>query len=111
MPDSLALVATREQMSIDLDAEVAAILRADAAEAHLSEGEIVDRAIRANELRSQIARVREQRPRRGPGDRARARGAAGRPGRVPQSGLMRVVADANVLVSRGLARSPQHHRC
>ena len=55
--DSLAVVATREQMSIDLDAEVAAILRAHAAEAHLSEGEIVDRAIRAYDLRALIARI------------------------------------------------------
>jgi len=31
-------------MSVDLDAEVAAILRAHAAEAHLSEGEIVERS-------------------------------------------------------------------
>ena len=47
-------------MSIDLDAEVAAILRAHAAGARLSEGEIVDRAIRAYDLRSLIARVRER---------------------------------------------------
>jgi hypothetical protein len=53
-------------MSIDLGAEVAAILRAHAAEARLSEGEIVDRAIRAYDLRSLIARFRE-RPRRAAG--------------------------------------------
>lgn len=47
-------------MSIDLDAEVAAILRAHAAEAHLSEGEIIDRAIRAYDLRALIARVRDR---------------------------------------------------
>jgi hypothetical protein len=58
--DSLALVATREHVSIDLDPEVAAILCAHAAEAHLTEGEIVDRAIRAYDLRSLIARVRER---------------------------------------------------
>jgi hypothetical protein len=50
----------REHMSIDLDAEVAAILRAHAAEAHLSEGEIVDGAVRAYDLRSLIARVGER---------------------------------------------------
>jgi hypothetical protein len=50
----------REHMSINLDAEVAAILRAHAAEAHLSEGEIVDRAIRAYDLRALIARIRER---------------------------------------------------
>jgi len=58
--DSLAAVAARERMSIDLDAEVAAILRAHAADAHLSEGEIVDRAIRAYDLRLLIARIRER---------------------------------------------------
>jgi hypothetical protein len=47
-------------VSIDLDAEVAAILRAHAAEAHLSEGEIVDRAIRAYDLRSLLAQIRER---------------------------------------------------
>ena len=47
-------------MNIDLDVEVAAILRAHAAEVGLSEGEIVDRAIRAYDLRSLIARLRER---------------------------------------------------
>jgi hypothetical protein len=47
-------------VNVDLDAEVASILRAHAAEAHLSEGEIIDRAIRAYDLRSLIARIRER---------------------------------------------------
>ena len=47
-------------MNIDLDAEVASILRTHAAEAHVSEGEIVDRAIRAYDLRSLVARIRER---------------------------------------------------
>jgi hypothetical protein len=47
-------------VSIDLDAEVAGILRAHAAEAHVSEGEIVDRAIRAYDQRVLIARIRER---------------------------------------------------
>lgn len=47
-------------MSIDLDADVAAILRAHAAEAHLTEGEIIDRAIRAYDLRSLLAQIRER---------------------------------------------------
>jgi hypothetical protein len=51
-------MAARQQPSIDLDAEVAAILRAHAAETHLSEGEIIDRAIRANDLRSLLAQIR-----------------------------------------------------
>ena len=55
---SLGCVAARQHVSIDLDAEVAAILRAHAAEAHVSEGEIIDRAIRAYDLRSLITRIR-----------------------------------------------------
>jgi hypothetical protein len=51
---------TREQVSVDLDAEVAAILRAHAGEAQLTGGDIVDRAIRAYELCSLIARIRER---------------------------------------------------
>jgi hypothetical protein len=57
--DSLDRVA-RQHVSIDLDAEVAAILRAHAADAHVSEGEIVDRAIRAYDLRSLLAQIRER---------------------------------------------------
>jgi hypothetical protein len=53
-------VAARQQVNIDLDAEVASILRSHAAEAHVSEGEIVDRAIRAYDLRSLIARIRQR---------------------------------------------------
>lgn len=57
--DSLACVAARQRVNIDLDVEVASILRAHATEAHVSEGEIVDRAIRAYDLRSLVARVRK----------------------------------------------------
>jgi hypothetical protein len=53
-------MAARQQLSMDLDAEVAAILRAHAAETHLSEGEIIDRAIRAYDLRSLLAQIRER---------------------------------------------------
>jgi hypothetical protein len=53
-------VAARQQVNIDLDAEVASILRSHAADAHVSEGEIVDRAIRAYDLRSLIARIRQR---------------------------------------------------
>jgi hypothetical protein len=58
--DSLAVMSARQHVNIDLDAEVASILRAHAAEAHVSEGEIVDRAVRAYDLRSLIARIRER---------------------------------------------------
>ena len=59
-PIAFDLMAARQQLSIDLDAEVAAILRAHAAETHLSEGEIIDRAIRAYDLRSLLAQIRER---------------------------------------------------
>jgi hypothetical protein len=58
--DSLDRMAARQHVSIDLDADVAAILRAHAAEAHLSEGEIIDRAIRAYDLRALLAQIRER---------------------------------------------------
>ncbi|MDQ6774937.1 MAG: hypothetical protein M3071_01670 [Actinomycetota bacterium] len=38
-------MSARQHVNIDLDAEVASILRAHAAEADLSEGEIIDRAL------------------------------------------------------------------
>ena len=53
-------VAARQHVSIDLDADVAAILRAHAEQAHLSEGEIVDRAIRAYDIRALLAQIRER---------------------------------------------------
>jgi ribbon-helix-helix CopG family protein len=43
---------TRERVSVELDTEVAAILRKHAAEAHATEGEIIDRAVRAYDVRS-----------------------------------------------------------
>ena len=52
------MAAARQPVSVDLDAEVVSILRSHAAEAHVSEGEIVDRAIRAYDLRSLVARIR-----------------------------------------------------
>jgi hypothetical protein len=53
-------MATRERVNVELDAEVAAILRKHAAEAHVSEGEILDRAIRAFDLRALLARLQVQ---------------------------------------------------
>jgi hypothetical protein len=50
-------MATRERVSVDLDADVAAILRKHAAEAHVSEGEILDRAVRAYDLRALLAHL------------------------------------------------------
>ena len=53
-------MATRERVNVDLDAEVAAILRKHAAEAHVSEGEILDRAVRAYDLRALLSRLQSQ---------------------------------------------------
>jgi hypothetical protein len=55
---SLRGVAARERMSVELDGEVASLLRTYAAQAKVSEGEVVDRAVRAYDLRSLLARVR-----------------------------------------------------
>ncbi|HTX11810.1 MAG TPA: hypothetical protein VME22_24525 [Solirubrobacteraceae bacterium] len=50
-------MASRERVSVDLDTEVAAILRKHAAEAHATEGEIIDRALRAYDLRALLRRL------------------------------------------------------
>jgi hypothetical protein len=52
--------APRQRVSVDVDAEVMSILRSHATEAHVSEGEIIDRAIRAYDLRSLLGRVRNR---------------------------------------------------
>lgn len=56
-PRYALLMATRERVNVDLDVEVAAILRKHAAELHVSEGEILDRALRAYDLRALLARL------------------------------------------------------
>lgn len=53
-------VAEREILPIELDAEVASQLREQAAEANLTESEIVERALRAADLRSLVARIRSR---------------------------------------------------
>ena len=50
----------RQRVILDLDQEVAALLAACAADAHVSEGEIVERAVRAMDLRALVARIRER---------------------------------------------------
>ncbi len=50
-------MATRERVNVDLDVEVAAILRKHAAKAYVSEGEILDRAVRAYDLRALLTRL------------------------------------------------------
>ena len=53
-------MATRERVTVDLDAEVAAVLRRHAAENRITEGEILDRAIRAYDFRGLLARLQAQ---------------------------------------------------
>lgn len=53
-------MASRLRISLDLDAEVAAILRDHATGAHVTEGEIVDQAVRAFDLRSLVAGIRSR---------------------------------------------------
>jgi hypothetical protein len=50
-------MAGRVRVTVDLDHAIAAILREHAANAHVSEGEIVDRAVRAYNLRALLARL------------------------------------------------------
>ena len=50
-------MAIRERVSVDLDTEVTAILLKHAAQAHATEGEIVDRAVRAYDLRALLRRL------------------------------------------------------
>jgi hypothetical protein len=53
-------MAERQQLNIDVDPSVAEILRKLAAEAHLSEGEIVDRAVRTYDIRTVLGRIRSR---------------------------------------------------
>jgi predicted transcriptional regulator len=53
-------VASRQRISVELDPDVASRLHVQAAQAHVSEGEIVERALRAFDLRSFVARIRSR---------------------------------------------------
>lgn len=50
----------RERVTVDLDAEVASLLRDRAAEGKVSEGEIVERALRAADLRALVVQIRSR---------------------------------------------------
>lgn len=52
-------MAARTNIAVEIDANVASLLRARAAEAHVSEGEIVERALRAYDLRALVGQIRE----------------------------------------------------
>ena len=49
-------MASRKRVTVHLDTEVAAILRNHATEPHATEGEIIDRAVRAYDLRALLLR-------------------------------------------------------
>jgi hypothetical protein len=51
-------VPKREAVTVELDVEVAAMLREQAAAEHVSEGEIVERALRTADLRALVERIR-----------------------------------------------------
>jgi hypothetical protein len=53
-------VASRQRISVELDTELLSRLRAQAAEANVSEGEIVERALRVADLRALIAQIRSR---------------------------------------------------
>jgi hypothetical protein len=48
----------RRPVTIDLDQDVASLLAACAADAQVTEGEIVERAVRAMDLRTLVAQIR-----------------------------------------------------
>lgn len=48
----------REAVTVELDVEVAAMLREHAAAEKVSEGQIVERALRAADLRALVSRIR-----------------------------------------------------
>lgn len=53
-------MADRRSVSVELDAELASLLRAHAADAHVTEGEVVERALRAFDLRALVAQIRSR---------------------------------------------------
>jgi len=53
-------VASRERISVELDTEVVSRLRAQAVEANVSEGEIVERALRVADLRALVGQIRSR---------------------------------------------------
>jgi hypothetical protein len=53
-------VADRRSVSVELDAELASLLSAHAADARVTEGEVVERALRAFDLRALVAQIRSR---------------------------------------------------
>ena len=50
----------RERITVELDADVASLLRSRAVDAKVSEGEIVEQALRASDLRALVAQIRSR---------------------------------------------------
>ncbi|CAN5727149.1 hypothetical protein BH20ACT23_BH20ACT23_15560 [soil metagenome] len=53
-------MADRRSVSVELDAELASLLSAHAADARVTEGEVVERALRAFDLRALVAQIRSR---------------------------------------------------
>ncbi|MGA2007404.1 MAG: hypothetical protein ABSH36_14085 [Solirubrobacteraceae bacterium] len=53
-------MASRERISVELDTEVVSRLRAQAVEANVSEGEIVERALQVADLRALVGQIRSR---------------------------------------------------
>jgi phosphopantetheine adenylyltransferase len=53
-------VASRERISVELDTQVVSRLRAQAVEANVSEGEIVERALQVADLRALVGQIRSR---------------------------------------------------
>jgi hypothetical protein len=53
-------VASRQRISVDIDADVVPRLRAQAVEANVSEGEIVERPLRVADLRALVLQIRSR---------------------------------------------------
>lgn len=53
-------MAARTNVAVDIDPEVASLLRKRAADANVTEGEIVEQALRAFDLRSLVGQIRRR---------------------------------------------------
>ena len=105
-------MAARESVSVDLDAEVAEILRQRAADAHISKGEIIDRAVRDGFETDPNGRPPgEERARRRSGQGIGTRGAEGRSRGPSHNKLMSVVADAKCSCRRCWVAPLRHRQC
>ena len=100
-------VASHQRITVELDADVVSLLRAHAATAQVSEAEIVERALRAFDLRALVAHIRGRSDLHEDAAMELAREELSAVLADAQSRrVITVVVDANVLVSAALARNP-----